>query len=173
MTAPTTDPDVRDDAQRWTDYLDGELDGSEAEALEADPEAEELRQVLALVGQLPPVAAPEDFYEKVERRLRRRSLTRWDGRFAAALAWPFQAVSVLVILAVAALYLFATLESERGARLVKDREAQAQDQNQSLGQNPAPAETEPPPHVEKPAGDPVPTKLESEQPAPPRAPSPE
>lgn len=99
-------------------YLDDELDASEAEAFEsflrespeAQEELEDLRKVVSLVSSLPTVAAPEDFYEKLSRRLRRKSLLQTDGRLFSLVILPLQVLSILVILAVAALYMMAELE---------------------------------------------------------------
>lgn len=105
-------------AEMLSAYLDQQLDASEAEAVESylrdSPEAleelEELRKVVSLVSSLPTVDAPEDFYEKLSRRLRRRQILQTDNRILTLVSLPFQVLSILVILAVAALYMMAELE---------------------------------------------------------------
>lgn len=100
-------------------YLDDELAEPDAKAfedlLETSPEAleelEDLRKVISLVGGLREVEAPEDFYDKLSRRLRRRQLLEpKTGSWITALAVPFQVLSILVILTVAALYMMAELD---------------------------------------------------------------
>ncbi|NJK32310.1 MAG: hypothetical protein HC927_07810 [Deltaproteobacteria bacterium] len=67
-------------AELVTDYLDDALEAGEAESFEqmlaSSPEAkrevEDLRRMLTLVRELPPVEAPPDFYENVAKKLRRR-----------------------------------------------------------------------------------------------------
>lgn len=105
-------------AERITAYLDAELPPDEAAAFEEqlanDPQArselEQLRKVMSLVQGLPEVQAPPDFYDKVARRVRRRQLltdTNWG-----LVSLPFQVLSIIVILVVAALYMMAQLEQQ-------------------------------------------------------------
>jgi anti-sigma factor RsiW len=106
------------DAERMTAYLDEELDAAEAEAFESflaeSPEVREelddLRRIVSLVAALPPVEAPEDFYEQLSRRIRRRQLLSPDSLRLTLVSLPFQVLSIVVILAVAALYMMAELE---------------------------------------------------------------
>ncbi len=101
-------------------YLDDELEPADAKAfedlLESSPEVAEeladLRKVISLVGALGEVQAPQDFYEKLNRRLRRRQVlqpptTSW----LSLVAVPLQLLSILVILAVAALYMMSELDA--------------------------------------------------------------
>jgi ferric-dicitrate binding protein FerR (iron transport regulator) len=106
-------------AELMSAYLDAELDKDSVEAFEsmleeseeARQELEDLRKVVALVGGLPKVDAPEDFYEKLNRRLRRRQLLAPEAASKLAMiAIPFQVLSIIVILVVAALYMMAELE---------------------------------------------------------------
>ena len=101
-------------------YLDDELEPADAQAfedlLESSPEVAEqladLQKVISLVGGLGDVQAPEDFYEKLNRRLRRRQIMQ--PQTTSWLSWvalPLQLLSVLVILTVAALYMMSELES--------------------------------------------------------------
>ena len=101
-----------------TDYLDGALEGEEAESFakllaaspEAAREAEALERMLSLVRELPAVEAPPDFYEKVAKKIRRRRMT---GPGAAGLvAIPLQVISILVIMVIAATYLMLEIEHE-------------------------------------------------------------
>lgn len=112
-------------AERMTDYLDGALDGDEAESFaqllasspEAAREAAALERMLALVHDLPAVEAPPDFYEQVAKKIRRRRMT---GPGAAGLvAIPLQVISILVILVIAATYLMLEIERE-DAKIEKD-----------------------------------------------------
>ncbi len=101
-------------------YIDDELEPDDARAfedlIESSPEVaeelEDLRKVISLVGGLGQVAAPEDFYEKLNRRLRRRQIMQpQTGSRLAMIAVPFQVLSILVILTVAALYMMSELDS--------------------------------------------------------------
>lgn len=100
-------------------YLDDELEATDAQAfedlLESSPEVQEelaeLRKVISLVGGLGKVEAPDDFYDKLNRRLRRKQLLEPQTQSKLALvAVPFQVLSILVILTVAALYMMAELD---------------------------------------------------------------
>lgn len=105
-------------AELMSAYLDAELAAEDAAAFEdelsRDPEAaselEQLRKVVSLVASLPPVEAPPDFYEKVSKRIRRRQLFAADNGALALISLPFQVLSIIVILTVAALYMMAQLE---------------------------------------------------------------
>lgn len=107
-------------AELMTAYLDAELPAHEAEEFESmiadDPaarsELEELRKVMALVASLPDVEAPPDFVEKVARRVRRRQLLAPEGALLGLISLPFQVLSMIVILAAAALYMMAQLERQ-------------------------------------------------------------
>ncbi len=101
-------------------YLDDELEPNDAKAfeelIESSPEVAaelaDLRKVISLVGGLGEVAAPEDFYEKLNRRLRRRQIMQpQTSSRLAMIAVPFQVLSILVILTVAALYMMSALDS--------------------------------------------------------------
>jgi anti-sigma factor RsiW len=105
-------------AEMLSAYLDQELEEGEREEIESflrdSPEAQEelddLRRVVSLVAGLPSVEAPDDFYEKLSKRLRRKQLLQPDGPLLTLISLPFQVLSILVILAVAALYMMAQLE---------------------------------------------------------------
>lgn len=99
-------------------YLDEELDAdgkSKLEAMLADsPDAQKelsgLQSMLRLVKALPEEQAPPDFYEKVAKKIRRR---RWlRGDYLVALSLPFQIINVMVILAVAVVYMMLHLQSD-------------------------------------------------------------
>lgn len=108
-------------------YLDAELAADEAEEFESmiaeDPaarsELEDLRKVMALVASLPEVEAPPDFAEKVTRRVRRRQLLAPEGALLGLVSMPFQVLSMIVILAAAALYMMAQLE-RRPTKIERD-----------------------------------------------------
>lgn len=101
-------------------YLDDELEPDDAKAfedlLESSPEVAEeladLQKVISLVGGLGEVSAPEDFYEKLNRRLRRRQIMQPQANsWLSMVAVPLQLLSILVILAVAALYMMSELDA--------------------------------------------------------------
>ena len=114
-------------AELMTAYLDDELDEAQAEhvrsLLESSPEVAEemdgLQSLLAVVATLPEVEAPPDFYEGVDRKLRRRKL--WSGETLASglVSMPFQVVSIIVIIAVAAGYMLLQLDQDQ-VRIEKD-----------------------------------------------------
>lgn len=111
-------------AELMTDYLDDALEGGEAESFaklladspEAAREAEELKRMLSLVRELPPVEAPPDFYEKLAKKLRKR---RGEGLPGAGFVLPLQVISIIVIMMVAATYLMLEFERE-DAKVEKD-----------------------------------------------------
>jgi len=113
-------------------YVDGELDPAQAAEVESyiaqSPEAqkqlEELQKLVQLVGGLPPVEAPPDFYDKLARRLRRRQILKRDDFALNLISLPFQVLSILVILAVATLYMLAELERQPNTGLERDPAAQ-------------------------------------------------
>jgi len=106
-------------AELMTAYLDAELGEEDAAAFEEqlanDPdtrsEVEMLRQVMSLVSSLPEVQAPPDFYEKVSKRVRRRQLFASEGMLNLV-SMPFQVLSIIIILTVAALNMMAQLEQK-------------------------------------------------------------
>ena len=105
-------------AEMLSAYLDEEVEEGEREEIEsflrdspeAQEELDELRRVVSLVAGLPSVEAPDDFYDKLSKRLRRKQLLQPDGPLLTLISLPFQVLSILVILAVAALYMMAQLE---------------------------------------------------------------
>jgi anti-sigma factor RsiW len=119
-------------AELMSAYVDGELDPTQAAEVESyiakSPEAqqqlEELQRLVRLVGGLPPVEAPPDFYDKVARRVRRRQILKRDDFALNLISLPFQVLSILVILAVATLYMLAELEREPNTELERDPAAQ-------------------------------------------------
>ncbi len=106
-------------AELMTAYLDEQLGEEDAAAFEEqlanDPaarsEVEMLRQVMSLVSSLPEVHAPPDFYEKVKKRVRRRQLFASEGVWTLV-SLPFQVLSIIIILTVAALNMMAQLEQQ-------------------------------------------------------------
>ena len=113
-------------AEMMSAYLDHELDEGEAAAFEAfladSPEAQqemsEMRMMLAAVSQLGTIAAPEDFYEKLDRKIRRRKLLSAEGLASSVVSVPFQVLSILVILAIAVSYMMLQLDD--AARIEKE-----------------------------------------------------
>ena len=113
---------------RLSAYLDEQLAPDEAEAFEnylaGSPEArrelDELRRVVALVSTLPAVEAPPDFLDKVTRKAKRQGMWTPEGMVQTMVSLPFQVLSILVILAIAVLYMMVQLESDPTGRLERD-----------------------------------------------------
>lgn len=99
-------------------YLDAELPPQQARDLEQyldrSPalrrELDDLRRVIEAVQHLPAVSAPDDFYQHVARKLRRRPNASNTALFVLSL----QVLSVIVILAVAAISMMAELARDSG-----------------------------------------------------------
>ena len=116
-------------AELMTAYLDDALEGGEAasfeQLLEQEPETrqeiEDLQRILSLVRELPAeVEAPPDFYEKVTKKLRRRRIA--GDATMSLVSLPFQVLSILVIMIIAATYLMSEIERE-DAQIEKDPSA--------------------------------------------------
>jgi anti-sigma factor RsiW len=111
-------------------YLDEELAPEEAakvekllaESPEARAELSGLQNMLKLVKALPEVVAPPDFYEKVARKIRRRRVFSMEVLWMLIL--PFQVLSVVLILVVAATYMLLHLDNDPSVKLEKDPTAQ-------------------------------------------------
>jgi len=107
-------------------YLDEELAPEEAakvekllaESPEARAELSGLQNMLKLVKGLPEVVAPPDFYEKVARKIRRRRVLSVEVLWMLIL--PFQVLSVVLILVVAATYMLLHLDNDPSVKLEKD-----------------------------------------------------
>ena len=107
-------------------YLDEELAPEEAakvekllaESPEARAELSGLQNMLKLVKSLPEVVAPPDFYEKVARKIRRRRVFSMEVLWMLIL--PFQVLSVVLILVVAATYMLLHLDNDPSVKLEKD-----------------------------------------------------
>ena len=112
-------------------YLNEELAPEEAakvekllaESPEARAELSGLQNMLKLVKGLPEVEAPPDFYEKVARKIRRRRIVSME--FLGLLILPFQVLSVVLILMVAATYMLLHLDNDPSVKLEKDPTVQA------------------------------------------------
>ena len=123
-------------AELMTAYLDDALEAGEAESfekwLEDSPEArqevESLRKLLSVVRDLPDVEAPPDFYEKVSKKLRHRRLGP-EGAAMGLVSLPFQVISIMVIMVIAATYLM--LEIERDATPIEKDPSAAEAQEQA------------------------------------------
>ncbi|MEM6993735.1 MAG: zf-HC2 domain-containing protein [Myxococcota bacterium] len=117
-------------AELMSAYLDAELPADEAEAFErhlaespeAREELEDLRKMMQLVQALPEVDAPDDFYEKVSRKIRRRAILQPDSLAWSLVSLPFQVLSILVILTAAGLYMMAELDA-KPAKIEADPDA--------------------------------------------------
>lgn len=116
-------------AELMTAYLDDALEAGDAASfekwLEDSPEArlevESLRRMLSVVRELPDVEAPPDFYDKLAKKLRRR---RHGAESApmGLISLPFQVLSIMVIMVIAATYLMLEIERE-DAQIEKDPSA--------------------------------------------------
>ena len=115
-------------AELMTAYLDDTLEAGEAESFkkllddspEARREVEDLQKILSVVRELPDVEAPPDFYDKLSKKLRRRRAGP-DGTLSLV-SLPFQVLSILVILVIAATILMLEIEREN-AQIEKDPSA--------------------------------------------------
>jgi anti-sigma factor RsiW len=121
MAAPR--PHVTD--ERLSAYLDAELDPTGAAELERElqelpemrAELDALRRTIDLVASLPRESAPPDFDAKLARVLKRRRILDIEALAGNLISMPFQVLSILVVLAVAAAYMFAELERVPTGRL--------------------------------------------------------
>jgi anti-sigma factor RsiW len=115
-------------AELMTAYLDDALESGDAESFqkylddspEARREVEDLQKILSVVRELPDVEAPPDFYDKLSKKLRRRRAGP-DGTLSLV-SLPFQVLSILVILVIAATFLMLEIERE-DAQIEKDPSA--------------------------------------------------
>jgi len=115
-------------AELMTAYLDDSLDEGEVESFEAyldgSPEAreevEELRKMLAVVRELPEVEAPPDFYDNLAKKLRKRRDP--NATSLSLISLPFQVLSILIIMVIAATYLMLEIERDN-SDLEKDPSA--------------------------------------------------
>ena len=102
---------------RISAYLDGELSDDESVDFEAhledEPEVAEqfnqMKRLLGALGSLPEVQAPEDFYEQVRKKLRRAKKNE-ESLWGSSIMLPFQVLSIVVILAAAAIFLMTELD---------------------------------------------------------------
>jgi anti-sigma factor RsiW len=103
----------------FSDHLDGELGEERAEALkehldgcaECREELERLRQTMRVVSGLHRLPPPGEFVDRVEQKIRRRSRGRFYGPESALSRFPFEWISLAIILFVAlAIYLFSVLD---------------------------------------------------------------
>lgn len=96
-----------------SDYLDGELSAESASELEQHLEGceecrldlESLRETLSVLGGLKPVEPSQDFLQQVTRKVRRRSKSAFDFNFGLDRKIPFEAVSMVLLGILLALYL--------------------------------------------------------------------
>lgn len=122
-------------AELMTAYLDDALEAGDAESFEkwledspdARREVESLQKILSVVRELPDVEAPPDFYDKLSKKLRRRRGGP-EGLPLTLISLPFQVLSIIVIMVIAATYLMVEIERE-DAKIEKDPSAvEARDQ---------------------------------------------
>jgi anti-sigma factor RsiW len=103
----------------FSDYLDGELDAERAAALQEHlqgcdvcrAELERLRQTVRSLSGLHTLPPPAEFVSRVEQTIRRRSRGRFFAPEGVLSRFPFEWISLAVILFVAlAIYLFSALD---------------------------------------------------------------
>ncbi len=119
-------------------YLDEQLDADQTAAFEdylsgrpeAKEELDDLRKMVELVSELPDMEASPEFFDNLSKRLRRRQITEPDASRLALVSLPFQVLSILVILAVAALYMMAQLDQEPQGKLERDPSPAASSPNE-------------------------------------------
>lgn len=118
MNEPNTDDD-----RTMSAYLDEEL-SPEARArvdalLEQSPEAkadiESLRSMMRVVASLDAPRAPENFLDKLDRRIRRRRSEISDRLANSMISLPLQLLCILVILVGATIKLMGVIEESRPA----------------------------------------------------------
>ena len=103
--------------EQFSAYLDQQMDAEQTKEFEQEltksdddqHELAQLQQLMEAVSSMPEVDAPEDLYENVTRKLR-RDWTGGDGLLWSFLSLPFQVLSIVVIVTVAALYMLAQLQ---------------------------------------------------------------
>jgi len=96
-----------------SDYLDGELDPEDRSTLEAllakdsalRSELEALRHTVDTLAGLPSATPPPDFVQGVQRKLRRKGKSPLDLSLGWEKKIPFEAVSILLLGILLALYL--------------------------------------------------------------------
>ena len=104
---------------RISAYLDGELSEDESADFEAhlDEDSEvaehfnQMKRLLGALGSLPDVEAPPDFYEQVRKKLRRAKKDD-ESFWGSSIMLPFQVLSIVVILAAAAIFLMTELDRD-------------------------------------------------------------
>lgn len=111
-----------------SEYLDGELTAADREALEArlteDPvlraDLEALRRTLEALGKLPKESPPPDFLAKVNQKLKRQRKSPLDVSWGIDRKIPFEAVSMVLIGILVALYLVLVALPQDQAALQPD-----------------------------------------------------
>jgi hypothetical protein len=96
-----------------SDYLEGELSCADQQAIEGllkrdealRAEMHELRRTLDALGSLRPVAPSDDFLQQVRQKIRRRDKSPFDIAFGLDRKIPFEAISMVLIGILLALYL--------------------------------------------------------------------
>lgn len=96
-----------------SDYLDEELSGETLVELEqhlescdeCQAELESLRDTVSVLGGLKPAEPSPDFLQQVNQKLRRRSKSAFDFSFGLDRKIPFEAVSMVLLGILLALYL--------------------------------------------------------------------
>lgn len=118
--------------------IDHQLSASEAaefaELLANSPEINaeyhDLKRVIELVGTLPTMEVSSDFYEKLARKMRRRRIRTYVQPSWISLS--LQVLSILVVLMVAAIYLF--LQIERDPKTTLERPPSMQENSPSTSE---------------------------------------
>ena len=101
-----------------SEYLDGDWSADQRASFEAALGEDELaelsglQQMLTFVHNLPAVHAPPDFYDAVRRRIRRRRRGT-DDWLGTLITLPFQVLSIVIILAIAAIFMMSEIDRDR------------------------------------------------------------
>jgi anti-sigma factor RsiW len=112
--------------ERFDPYREGELEDADRRAMDehlAGCEAcrtdyTRFLETMALLGRMGPTRAPQDFVQAVQDQVRRRSRGRFFGR---RVDWssrlPYEVLSVVMLIAIIAIFLFIYLGRGGGAAL--------------------------------------------------------
>jgi anti-sigma factor RsiW len=115
-----------DTQERFDRYREGELPAEEQSAVAAHLEGcapcraayERFVRTMGLLSALPDASAPDNFIDKVQGQIRRRSRGRF---FSRQIDWssrlPYEVLSVVMLIAIVAIFLFVFLGRGGGAAI--------------------------------------------------------
>lgn len=100
-----------------SEYLEGELDEEKASQVadhlssceECRAEHDALKKTINVISSLTSVKAPDDFAQKVQKRLRRRVRHRWDRQSPLEQKIPYETICLIMLAILAALYIILYL----------------------------------------------------------------